>query len=67
MNAMGSLFMIGACIVIAAITGCSKQPEIASSECAELGTTTSPSQRAELVKKCPRSGPDFKPSPRQSY
>jgi entry exclusion lipoprotein TrbK len=40
---------------------------VASPACADLPNVTDPAQRAELQKKCPRSGPAFKPSPAKSY
>jgi entry exclusion lipoprotein TrbK len=41
--------------------------QIASPACADLANTTDPAQRAELEKKCPRSGAVFTPSPAKSY
>ena len=44
------------------VAGCREKPALASPACAELGRTTDTEKRADLLKKCPRGGPDFKPS-----
>lgn len=53
-----STLLISAGLVVA----CKGEPEVASPVCAEYFKATDPQQKAELAKKCPRSGPDFKPS-----
>ena len=67
MNANKLLPMIGAGIMTALIQGCGKQQEMANPVCAELATITNPAKKAELVKKCPELGGEFKQSPKQSY
>lgn len=59
--------LILAATVMAVIGGCGKTPEVASPDCAELDKTIDPAKRTELLKKCPRSGPAFRPSPIKSY
>jgi len=54
------------------LSACDKQESavnkpIASPACADLANVTDPAQRAELEKKCPRSGAVFTPSPAKSY
>jgi entry exclusion lipoprotein TrbK len=57
-----------AAVLAAGLAGCGKeQPAVASPTCADLDKVTDPAQRAELLKKCPRSGPEFKPSPKKDY
>lgn len=46
----------------ALLTGCNEKPAVASPTCADLNKNTDAAVRAELLKKCPRSGPDFQPS-----
>ncbi|MDR8093090.1 entry exclusion lipoprotein TrbK [Burkholderia gladioli] len=55
-----------------ALAGCSKSDQaasatVASPTCADLPNLSDPAQRAELQKKCPRSGAAFQPSPAKSY
>ena len=63
------LFVMVAATVLT--IGCSKRPdekaEIASPTCADMDKITDPAQKAELLKKCPRSGPEFKASPKKEY
>lgn len=51
--------------------GCSKNPdekiEVVSPTCADLGKVIDPVQKAELLKKCPRGGPAFKPSDKKEW
>lgn len=63
------LTFVAAATVAAFLAGCGKEPEpvAASPTCAELDKVTDPAQRAELLKKCPRSGPEFKASPKKEY
>jgi entry exclusion lipoprotein TrbK len=49
------------------VSGCREKPAVASPSCAELEKISDPAQRAELLKKCPRGGPDFKPSPEKNW
>lgn len=50
------------------IVGCSKSPDVvASPACADLAKVTDPAQKAELLKKCPRAGGEFKASPKKDY
>jgi len=44
------------------LTGCNDKPAVASPACADLEKTTDPAARAELLKRCPRVGPAYKPS-----
>lgn len=69
MNANRLLTFVVAATLSASIAGCGKEsaPVAASSTCAELDKVTDPAQRAELLKKCPRSGPEFKASPKKDY
>lgn len=53
------------------LAGCGKtqeatSPAVASPACAELDKATDAAQRAELLKKCPRSG-TFKASSKKDY
>ncbi len=66
--------LILAAAFAAVLVGCNKTPEpqVASPDCAPLASMTEaqkadPAFQAELLKKCPRSGPEFKPSPKKSY
>ncbi|MBI3407666.1 MAG: entry exclusion lipoprotein TrbK [Planctomycetes bacterium] len=60
--------LILAAALAAGLAGCGKeQPAVASPTCADLDKATDPAQRAELLKKCPRSGPEFKASPKKDY
>ena len=57
-----------AATLAASLAGCGKEaPAVASPTCADVDKVTDPAQKAELLKKCPRSGPEFKPSPKKSY
>ena len=57
-----------AATLAAGLAGCGKEaPAVASPTCADADKVTDPAQKAELLKKCPRSGPEFKPSPKKSY
>jgi entry exclusion lipoprotein TrbK len=63
---------IAAAVLAVVFPGCSKQPEpaipaVASPTCADLDKITDPAQHAELLKKCPRSGTQFKPSQKKEY
>lgn len=51
-----------AALLPALLTGCNEKPTVASPTCADLNKITDPAVREELLKKCPRSGPDFQPS-----
>lgn len=66
--------LIAAAAFAAALAGCDKAPEpqVASPDCAPLASMTEaqkadPAFQAELLKKCPRAGTTFKPSPNKSY
>jgi entry exclusion lipoprotein TrbK len=52
-------------------TGCSKKADEiyqeASPICADLDKITDPTKKAELLKKCPRGGPGFKPSDKKEW
>lgn len=56
------LFSLGLSSVL---TGCTNEPT--EPPCENLKKDISPSVRAELEKRCPRSGPDFQPSPKKEY
>lgn len=51
--------------------GCSKKTDEiyqgASPICADLDKITDPAEKAELLKKCPRGGPGFKPSDKKEW
>lgn len=61
------LALVVPAILAALVGGCGKDPETASPTCADLDKITDTAQRAELLKKCPRSGPEFKPSPKKEH
>lgn len=62
------LVMLMVVVALAAfLTGCGKTQEIASPTCAELEKVSDQKQKAELLKKCPRLGPEFKASPKIGY
>ena len=56
-------------LVATLVTGCDNKPEekVASATCAELKTIKDPTQRAELLKKCPRVGSGFRPSDKREW
>jgi len=55
-------------VLATTFSGCSKEtPAMASPACVELDMTTDVTRRAELLQKCPRAGPKFKPSPKIGY
>lgn len=57
-----SVLMLAIC---ALFVGC--KDNVASPACADLGKVTDPVVKADLLKKCPRSGPDFKPSEEKKW
>jgi entry exclusion lipoprotein TrbK len=66
------LSCLATAVLAAVLPGCSKQPEaaipaLASPTCADLDKVTDAAQQAELLKKCPRSGTQFKPSQKKEY
>lgn len=76
------LGFIVAASLAALLAGCGKtqeatsqaatSPTVASPDCASLASMTDaqkadPALQAELLKKCPRSGPAFKASPKKDY
>ena len=69
MNANRLLTFVVAATLAASIAGCGNEPApvAASPTCAELDKVSDPAERAELLKKCPRSGPEFKVSPKKDY
>lgn len=67
MNTQRLLALLLAATLAAFLAGCGKAPEVASPTCADLDKVTDPAQKAELLKKCPRSGPEFKASPKKEY
>ena len=54
-------------IIPVLISGCSRQVDVASPPCEDLKKNIDPAIRADLEKRCPRSGPDFKPSSGQAW
>jgi entry exclusion lipoprotein TrbK len=46
---------------------CKDTLEVASPDCVDIEKITDPVERAERLKKCPRGGPTFKPSPVKSW
>lgn len=68
MSAKRLLSLLAATTIAALIAGCGKTPsDVASPTCADLDKITDPVQQAELLKKCPRSGPAFKPSEEKKW
>lgn len=67
MNKQRFVVLMVAATFAAFLAGCGKAPEVASPTCADLDKVTDPAQKAELLKKCPRSGPEFKASPKKEY
>ena len=71
------LGFIVAASLAALLAGCGKtqeatSPTVASPDCASLASMTDAQKadqalQAELLKKCPRSGPAFKASPKKEY
>lgn len=49
------------------LAGCKEKAAVASPACADLAKTTDPARKAELLKKCPRSGPVFTPSEKKEW
>lgn len=66
-NAKIRLATVATLTALAIISGCHDKPVVASPACVELETTTDPAKRADLIKKCPRGGPNFKPSEPKSW
>lgn len=54
-------------VAAAIVAACKDKPAVASPACADLAGVSDPAQKAELIKRCPRSGPDFKPSPVKNW
>lgn len=48
--------------ILLANLGCNKAPLASSPACGDLQTISDPQKKAELERKCPRSGPGFVPS-----
>ena len=63
-NHIVAVFMLA---VGASLVGCKDKPAVASPACADLEKVTDPAQKAELLKKCPRSGPACKPSEEKKW
>jgi entry exclusion lipoprotein TrbK len=59
--------LAGVLLSAALVTACHERPAIASPACADLSKMTNSAQKEALIKKCPRSGPDFKPSPKKYW
>jgi entry exclusion lipoprotein TrbK len=49
------------------LVGCREEPAVASPACADFEKVIDPTVKAALLKKCPRSGPEFKPSPEKKW
>lgn len=49
------------------LVGCNERPVIASPSCADIEKITDPAKKSELLKRCPRSGPAFKPSEEKNW
>ena len=67
---MNSKYLMSLVLALAAtslVTGCGDKPSSASPACADLDKITDPAQKEELLKKCPRSGPAFKPSEKKNW
>jgi entry exclusion lipoprotein TrbK len=58
-----------AVVLVAAVlvAACKDKPAVASPACADIAGISDPAQKAELIKRCPRNGPDFKPSPVKNW
>ena len=67
MSAKRVLPFILAATFAALATGCGKEPDVASLNCSDLDKVSDPAQKVELVKKCPRSNSEFKPSPKKEW
>lgn len=67
MSAKRVLPFILAATFAAFVAGCGKAPDVASPICSDLDKVTDPVQKAELAKKCPRSGSEFKPSAKKEW
>lgn len=63
-NSVVFAFLLAATAMAA---GCHEEPAVASPACVELEKTTNPARRAELLKRCPRVGPEFKRSPVKNW
>ncbi|MFZ3287954.1 MAG: entry exclusion lipoprotein TrbK [Telluria sp.] len=63
-NSIVAVFVLMNTLLLA---GCGDRPPVASPTCADLEKITDPVQKAELLKKCPRSGPVYKPSPEKKW
>lgn len=67
------LGFIMAATVVTFIAGCGKTSDVASPDCVEYDKATDPSQKAELLKKCPRAASEqfrsgtYRPTPAKSY
>lgn len=53
--------------LLAAFSGCSNRDEVPNPPCEDLNKDLTPAARADLEKRCPRSGPEFKPSPKKEW
>jgi len=62
-------FIVIAVLLVAAaiVVACKDKLAVASPACADLAGISDPAQKAELIKRCPRNGPDFKPSPVKNW
>ncbi|WP_426116087.1 entry exclusion lipoprotein TrbK [Massilia sp. PWRC2] len=63
-NRVVGIFVLATSALLAA---CKDKAAVASPVCADLARTSDPARRAELLKKCPRSGPVFKPSEKKQW
>jgi entry exclusion lipoprotein TrbK len=59
-----AFFGLSLCVMFA---GCDGRTAAVSTACAKLANATDPARKAELVKKCPRGGPVFKPSEKKQW
>lgn len=59
--------MVVATAVAALMIGCGEQPQATNIVCADFEKTTDPAKKEELLKKCPRIGPAFKPSDKKVW
>jgi entry exclusion lipoprotein TrbK len=59
--------VILACAICGLLSGCERRTEVASPSCVALGTNINEAERKELEKKCPRTGPAFKPSTKKEW
>lgn len=64
---MSAKFFLGLAFFLLAISmvlGCEDKASATRIDCVNVNKITDPQRKAELLKRCPRMGPEFKPSPK---